>query len=173
MCHQVVNKTLLLLHPPQVRDKTKVRVLTDMLQLLLVMPKVSFLQSDALCFTLNTCTFIVLWSRKSGTMMYFKFSISPSVNNHSSKLSATRTHTHAHMHMHTQHILSLPFPVLRMSNWASDILLWFTDLYETVSRLVFLRSLGHLIHITESHMNMNGVTSSIYWAIFATFYRKT
>lgn len=97
MCHQVVNKTLLLLHPPQVRDKTKVRVLTDMLQLLLVMPKVSFLQSDALCFTLNTCTFIVLWSRKSGTMMYFKFSISPSVNNHSSKLSATRTHTHAHL----------------------------------------------------------------------------
>lgn len=63
-----------------------------------------------LCFTLldfalgdDMCTFIVLWSWKIGTMMYFKFSTSPCVNNYSPKLTAshTRAHTHTHMHKYT------------------------------------------------------------------------
>lgn len=50
----------------------------------------------AVCFTFDdyTCTFIVLWSWKIGTMMYFKFSISPCVTNHSAKLTTTHTLRH-------------------------------------------------------------------------------
>lgn len=67
-----------------------------------------------LCFTLldfalgdDMCTFIVLWSWNIGTMMYFKFSTSPCVNNYSPKLTAshTRAHTHTHAQIHTHTVV--------------------------------------------------------------------